>query len=100
MQLARLWREHLEAGCPGELQGLEIAGSGVVALDAEVTACVSAIVTGRCDAGEHIVRRLEEIQKALENTPLHTEDPIAGYCERLNRLVSAALIQTRVGHES
>ena len=27
MQLARLWREHLAAGCPRELAGVEIAGS-------------------------------------------------------------------------
>jgi len=27
MQLARLWREHLAAGCPRELAGIEIAGS-------------------------------------------------------------------------
>ena len=27
MQLARLWREHLAAGCPTEVAGVEIAGS-------------------------------------------------------------------------
>src|SRR4051812_42784293 len=45
MALSRLWREHLEAGCPRELTGVEIAGTDARALDAEITACVSALLT-------------------------------------------------------
>ena len=44
MQLARLWREHLAAGCPTEVAGVEIAGSDARALDAEITACASALI--------------------------------------------------------
>ena len=92
MPLASLWREHLEAGCPNELQGVEIAGTDVVALDAEVTAYVSAVVTQTCtNTDEQVSRRLEEIRKALEQTVPHAPQPLASYCSRLNCLVSAAL---------
>src|SRR5262245_59768456 len=96
MPLARLWREHLEAGCPSELQGVEIAGSDVVALDAEVTAYVSAVVTQTCiNTDERVSRRLEEIRRALEQTRSHAPEPVANYCTRLNGLVSAALTRLR-----
>ena len=92
MPLARLWREHLEAGCPSELKGVEIAGSDVVALDAEVTAYVSAVVTRTCrNTDQRVSRRLEEIRAALEQTLTDPREPVAGYCTRLNGLVSAAL---------
>jgi len=96
MPLARLWREHLEAGCPSELEGVEIAGSCVVALDAEVTAYVSAVITRTCgNTDEQVVRRLEEIHEALEQTLTHAPEPVASYCARLNCLVSAALGRVR-----
>ena len=96
MLLARLWREHLEAGCPSELQGVEIAGSDVVALDAEVTAYVSAVVTQTCiNADQRVSRRLEEIHAALEQRLAHSPEPLASYCTRLDCLVSAALTRLR-----
>src|SRR6187549_352567 len=45
MQLSQMWREHLKAGCPPEMHGLNIAGTAASALDDEITACVSACVT-------------------------------------------------------
>ncbi len=96
MPLARLWREHLEAGCPSALQGVEIAGSDVVALDAEVTAYVSAVVTQTCiNTDERVSRRLEEIHAALEEMLTSAPEPAASYCTRLNSLVSAALARLR-----
>jgi hypothetical protein len=95
MQLADLWREHLEAGCPGELKGVEIAGSDVVTLDAEVTAYVSAVIMRTADTDERVCRRLHEIHEALERTLADAGKPVAGYCERLNRLVNAALLESR-----
>jgi len=96
MPLAHLWREHLEAGCPSGLQGVEIAGSDVVALDAEVTAYVSAVVTQTCiNTDERVSRRLEEIHTALEQKLAHAPEPVASYCTRLDCLVSAALTRLR-----
>ncbi len=96
MPLARLWREHLEAGCPSALQGVEIAGSDVVALDAEVTAYVSAVVTQTCiNTDERVSRRLEEIHAALEQTRIDAPEPLASYCARLIGLVNAALTRLR-----
>lgn len=95
MQLAHLWREHLEAGYPSELKGVEIAGCDVVTLDAEVTACVSAVIMRTGDTDERICRRLQEIHEALERTLDDAGEPAAGYCERLNRLVNAALLESR-----
>lgn len=96
MPLARLWREHLEAGCPSGLQGVEIAGSDIVALDAEVTAYVSAIVTQTCaNTDERVSRRLEEIHAALGRTLTHAPEPVVRYCTRLDCLVSAALTRLR-----
>jgi len=94
MPLARLWREHLEAGCPSDLQGVEIAGSDVVALDAEVTAYVSAVVTRTClNTDERVSRRLEEIHRALEQASAHAPAPVATYCARLDGLIGAALVR-------
>jgi hypothetical protein len=64
-QLSRLWREHLEAGCPTELIGVEIAGTDARALDAEITACVSALLTHTITVDGRIERRLTEISTAL-----------------------------------
>jgi len=91
MQLARLWREHLAAGCPRELAGVEIAGSDARTLDAEITACVSACVTHSLKMDSRIERRLHDIAQALENVqPVSPE--VAAYCSRLNKLVSAVLV--------
>jgi hypothetical protein len=85
---------HLEAGCPSGLQGVEIAGSDVVALDAEVTAYVSAVVTQTCvNTDQRVSRRLEEIHAALEQMLAHAPGPVASYCSRLDCLVTAALIR-------
>jgi len=95
MQLARLWREHLAAGCPSELAGVEIAGTDARALDAEITACVSALLTRSISVDGRIARRLVEIQSALADKQAEAQEPVAEYCQRLNRLVSAVLIESR-----
>ena len=98
MQLARLWREHLAAGCPGELAGVEIAGSDARALDAEITACVSALICQSMQVDERIERRLTEIRDALASKQVEAPEPVAGYCARLNRLVSTLLVESRGGN--
>lgn len=91
MQLSQMWREHLQAGCPPELRGLSIAGTAAGALDAEITACVSACVTHSLKMDSRIERRLHEISNALEHMePINAE--VAAYCNRLNKLVSAVLV--------
>lgn len=97
MQLSRLWREHLEAGCPSELAGVEIAGTDARALDAEITACVSALLTKTIRVDGRIERRLTEISSALADKQADAQAPVAQYCERLNKLVSAVLIESRGG---
>lgn len=97
MQLCRLWREHLEAGCPNELAGVEIAGTDARALDAEITACVSAFLTRTIRVDGRIERRLTEISSALADKQADAEAPVAQYCERLNKLVSAVLVESRGG---
>lgn len=98
MKLSRLWREHLEAGCPNELAGVEIAGTDARALDAEITACVSALLTRSITVDGRIERRLAEISTALLNKQIGAQEPVAQYCERLNKLVSAVLVESRSGH--
>jgi len=91
MQLSQMWREHLQAGCPPEMRGLNIAGTAAGALDAEITACVSACVTHSLKMDSRIERRLHDISYALEHLdPVSPE--VAAYCSRLNRLVSAVLV--------
>jgi hypothetical protein len=91
MQLSQMWREHLQAGCPPEMRGLNIAGTAVRELDAEITACVSACVTHSLKMDPRIERRLHDIAQALENVePVSPE--AAAYCSRLNKLVSAVLV--------
>ena len=91
MQLSQMWREHLQAGCPPEMRGLSIAGTAARDLDAEITACVSACVTHSLKMDSRIERRLHDISYALEH--LHPVSPeVAAYCSRLNKLVSAVLV--------
>ncbi len=97
MQLTRLWREHMAAGCPSELSGVEIAGSDARELDAEITACVSALLCRSLTVDGRIERRLVEISSALSDKQAETDEPVAGYCARLNQLVSAMLTETRAG---
>jgi hypothetical protein len=97
MQLASIWREHLAAGCPSELAGVEIAGSDARTLDAEINACVSALICRSMTVDERIERRLTEISSALAWKQAETMGPVASYCERLNRLVSAVLTESRAG---
>jgi hypothetical protein len=97
MQLSRLWREHLAAGCPSELAGVEIAGTEARTLDAEITSCVSALLTRTITVDGRIERRLNEISTALCDKQAGSEEPVAQYCERLNKLVSAVLVESRGG---
>ncbi|HKU89065.1 MAG TPA: hypothetical protein VJP84_04705 [Steroidobacteraceae bacterium] len=91
MQLSQMWREHLQAGCPPEMRGVNIAGTAARELDAEITACVSACVTHSLKMDSRIERRLHDIAQALENVqPVSPE--VAAYCSRLNKLVSAVLV--------
>jgi hypothetical protein len=97
MQLSSIWREHLAAGCPSELAGVEIAGSDARALDAEINACVSALICRSMTVDERIERRLTEISSALAGKRAEANGPVATYYERLNRLVSAVLTESRAG---
>jgi hypothetical protein len=98
MQLARLWREHLKAGCPSELAGVVIAGTDARALDAEITACVSAFLTHTLTVDGRIERRLVEVSADLSRRQSSAQPPVAAYCARLNQLVSAVLTESRAGH--
>jgi hypothetical protein len=97
MRLARLWREHLAAGCPGELTGVEIAGTDAHELDAEITACVSALLTHTLTVDGRIERRLAEVSADLTRRQSSAEAPVAAYCARLNQLVSAVLTESKAG---
>ena len=97
MQLSRLWREHLQAGCPIELAGVEIAGTEARTLDAEITACVSALLTRSITVDGRIERRLAEIRTALSDKQIASDAPVAQYCARLNQLVSAVLVESKSG---
>jgi hypothetical protein len=92
MQLSQMWREHLQAGCPPEMRGLSIAGTAARELDAEITACVSACVTHTLKMDARIERRLHDIAHALENFQDQGTPEVAAYCTRLNKLVSAVLV--------
>jgi hypothetical protein len=95
MQLSQMWREHLKAGCPPEIRSLNIAGTEASALDAEITACVSACVTHQFKMDSRIERRLHDIAHALEDVQGQGTPEIAEYCTRLNKLVSAVLVNAR-----
>jgi hypothetical protein len=92
MQLSQMWREHLQAGCPPEIRAMSIAGTAASALDAEITACVSACVTHQLKMDSRIERRLHDIAHALEDVQVQGTPEVAAYCTRLNKLVSAVLI--------
>ena len=92
MQLSQMWREHLQAGCPAEMRGKNIAGMSASALDAEITACVSACVTHSFRMDSRIERRLHDIAHALEDFQGQGPPEVADYCNRLNKLVSAVLV--------
>ena len=92
MQLSRMWREHLQAGCPPAIRSLYIAGTEASALDAEITACVSACVTHSLKMDSRIERRLHDIAHALEDFQGQCTPEVAEYCTRLNKLVSAVLV--------
>jgi hypothetical protein len=98
MQLARLWREHLAAGCPNEVASVEIAGSSARALDAEITACASALICRSMTVDGRMERRLTEIRTALADKQADAEEPsAAAYYARLNELVGAVLVESRSG---
>lgn len=102
MQLARLWREHLAAGCPTEVAGVEIAGSDARALDAEITACASALICRKMTVDGRMERRLTEIQIALadkltQHGQIDAEPAAAAYYARLNELVGAVLVESQSG---
>jgi hypothetical protein len=92
MQLSQMWRDHLQAGCPVEMRAVNIAGMSVGALDAEITACVSACVTHSLKMDSRIERRLHDIAHALEDVQGQGTPEVAAYCDRLNKLVSAVLV--------
>ena len=92
MQLSQMWREHLQAGRPSAILGLKIAGTAASALDAEITACVSACVTHQLRMDSRIERRLHDIAHALEDVQGQSTPEVAAYCTRLNKLVSAVLV--------
>jgi hypothetical protein len=87
-----MWREHLQAGCPPEMRGFNIAGTSARELDAEITACVSACVTHSLKMDSRIERRLHDISHALESMQDQGPPEVAAYCNRLNKLVSAVLV--------
>ena len=65
MQLARLWRQHKDAGCPSELVGVEIAGTEARALDQEISSCVCALLSHTLIIDQRIERRLVEVRQTL-----------------------------------
>ena len=77
---------------PDVLSGQGVLGTAATALDAEITACVSACVTHQLRMDARIERRLHDIAHALEDVQGQSTPEVAAYCTRLNRLVSAVLI--------
>ena len=100
MQLTRMWRDHVAAGTCRELTGVEIAGSDARALDAEITACVSAFLCRCMTVDERIERRLLEVSIALTDKQAHSDEAVAAYCARLNELVIAVLAESRSTHRT
>jgi hypothetical protein len=74
------------------MSGFNIAGTAASALDAEITACVSACVTHTLKMDPRIERRLHDIAHALEDVEGQGTPEVAAYCNRLNKLVSAVLV--------
>ena len=75
-----------------------IAGTDARALDAEITACVSAFLTHTLTVDGRIERRLVEVSADLSRRQSSAKPPVAAYCARLNQLVSAVLTESRAGH--
>lgn len=98
MGLMQLWSEHRDAGCPPELTGLRIAGTDAKALDAEITACVSACLSRSFRMDQRVERRLTEVSAALTEVESSLQPEAAHYCARLNRLVGAVLVQNQAGN--
>ncbi len=96
MHLSRLWRDHVAAGYSSKVAGVEIAGSDAHALDAEITACVSAYLYRGMAVDERIVRRLLEISRALVEKQSQSDESVAAYCAHLNELVIAVLADARL----
>src|SRR4051812_23776921 len=95
MHLTRMWRDHVAAGYSSKLVGVEIAGTDAGALDAEITACVSAYLCRCMTVDERVERRLIEISRALTDKQAHSDEPVAAYCAHLNELVIAVLAELR-----
>jgi hypothetical protein len=95
-----MWRDHVAAGTGSELAGVEIAGSDARALDAEITACVSAFLCRCMTVDERIERRLHEVSLALTDKQAHSDEAVAAYCARLNELVIAVLAESRSTHRT
>lgn len=100
MYLTRMWRDHVAAGHSSMLDGVEIAGTDAVELDAEITACVSAYLCRCMVVDERLVRRLTEVSRALADKQAHAEEPVAAYCARLNEMVIAVLEESRAAQRS
>ena len=75
-----------------------IAGTDARALDAEITACVSAFLTHTLTVDGRIERRLVEVSADLSRRQSSAQPPVAAYCARLNQLVSAVLTESSAGH--
>lgn len=96
MELRRLWREHMAAGCPRELAGVEIAGIDARVLDAEIASCACAVICRATTLDSRMERRLNDIRDALRDKQAEAEQPVAAYCARLNELVGAVLVESRI----
>ena len=96
-QLTQLWRQHRDAGCPSQAQGVEIAGTDALALDAEITSAASAVLAHTLTVDDRIERRLARVSLDLVKCQVQAEPQLAEYYARLNGLVSALLVRTRVG---
>ncbi|GGV70696.1 hypothetical protein GCM10010277_81860 [Streptomyces longisporoflavus] len=93
--VSRLWKEHLQADFPAGLRGVELAGSDVVMLDADIAGCVSTwhSSNGSLDARRHKI--LCQCITALDNVlPLLADPDELRYCRRLHQL---ALLTARFG---
>ncbi len=80
------------------MRGVEIAGTNAQELDAEITSCVSAVLTRRLKVDGRMERRLVDISSALSDKEAAADSVIAAeYCHRLNQLVNTVLTETRAG---
>ncbi|HUN74509.1 MAG TPA: hypothetical protein VMU40_08345 [Steroidobacteraceae bacterium] len=87
----------MAAGCPRELSGVEIAGTDARELDAEISACVSALLSRTLKVDGRIRKRLTDVSADLERRQSSSEPPVAAYYARLNELVSAVLTESKAG---